>query len=493
MADNGKTAFGFAKKAAKRKDVGVNERTDDGAKKEFLTGVTGSGLELKDKVEKVIKSIPVQENTFEVGSGRRRKAPSFIPDESAIDADNKERFENADLLAKGETAQHDVVYGLTKMGPKDEDTPKAKAEEKPAQESFIGKSLAEKELQAFKEDVEDLPEQATLDDYEQMPIEDFGAAMLRGMGWEEGKPVGRNNNGMVAAVEFVPRSGRLGLGADPAPSKQENTKKYIKPGESREAPATMVLAKGPEGQSRNVKTLDEKLVKLEEPGAREGKRMCVVEGRHRGLTGRVLKVVKQEGRSDRAQLELDTSGEVVTIRTGELADLGTRDADRAMRKKDDRAGGKKDDRAGGKRDDGEGGKKRERSDRDDVGGAQKREKREEPAWLFASTRVRIVSKSFQGGKYYLKKASVVDVLTPRTCALQLEGGEVLTDVPQRALETALPKRGGAVVVLVGEHRGQRGTMLDKKGEVAAVQLSEELSVHKISLDHIAEYTGALED
>ena len=68
----------------------------------------------------------------------------------------------------------------------------------------------------------------------------------------------------------------------------------------------MVLAKGPEGQSRNVKTLDEKLVKLEEPGAREGKRMCVVEGRHRGLTGRVLKVVKQEGRSDRAQLELDT-------------------------------------------------------------------------------------------------------------------------------------------------------------------------------------------
>ena len=104
-----------------------------------------------------------------------------------------------------------------------------------------------------------------------------------------------------------------------------------------------------------------------------------------------------------------------------------------------------------------------------------------------------MSKSFQGGKYYLKKASVVDVLTPRTCALQLEGGEVLTDVPQRALETALPKRGGAVVVLVGEHRGQRGTMLDKKGEVAAVQLSEELSVHKISLDHIAEYTGALED
>ena len=60
-----------------------------------------------------------------------------------------------------------------------------------------------------------------------------------------------------------------------------------------------------------------------------------------------------------------------------------------------------------------------RGDRDDAGGKQKREKREEPAWLFASTRVRIVSKSFQGGKYYLKKASVIDVLTPRRCVLQL--------------------------------------------------------------------------
>ena len=207
MADNGKTAFGFAKKAAKKKDVGVNERTDDGTKKEFLTGVTGSGLELKDKVEVVAKSIPVQDNTFEVGSGRRRKAPSFLPDESAIDADNKERFDVAERIGgKGETAQGgDVVYGLTKMGPKDGDEPKAEPETKPAQESFIGQSLAEKELQAFKEDVEDLPDQATLDDYESMPIEDFGAAMLRGMGWEEGKPVGRNINGMVAAVEFVPR------------------------------------------------------------------------------------------------------------------------------------------------------------------------------------------------------------------------------------------------------------------------------------------------
>jgi G patch domain/KOW motif-containing protein len=42
-------------------------------------------------------------------------------------------------------------------------------------ESFIGKSLQEKELQAFNEDLEDLPEEASLDEYATMPIEDFGA------------------------------------------------------------------------------------------------------------------------------------------------------------------------------------------------------------------------------------------------------------------------------------------------------------------------------
>ena len=102
---------------------------------------------------------------------------------------------------------------------------------------------------------------------------------------------------------------RYSLGAN-QPVQEAGKKKYIKPGESRDAPADMVLAEGPEGKSRNVKSIDEKLVAREKPGAREGKTMCVVEGRHRGLLGRMLKVVQQEGRSDRAQLELASSGEV---------------------------------------------------------------------------------------------------------------------------------------------------------------------------------------
>lgn len=116
-----KTTFGFSKKVAKKKDVGVTEKAEDWARKEFLTGVNGSGLELKDpKKAAEVRAIPVQENTFEVGTGRRRKAPSFLPDESAVEED-QERFEVAERIGgKGETAQSaGVSYGLTKMGPKD--------------------------------------------------------------------------------------------------------------------------------------------------------------------------------------------------------------------------------------------------------------------------------------------------------------------------------------------------------------------------------------
>ena len=37
--------------------------------------------------------------------------------------------------------------------------------------------------------------QSSVDDYDNVPVEAFGAAMLRGMGWEEGKPIGLTNRG----------------------------------------------------------------------------------------------------------------------------------------------------------------------------------------------------------------------------------------------------------------------------------------------------------
>ena len=68
------------------------------------------------------------------------------------------------------------------------------------------------EAEALKQDVDELPDVATLEDYERVPVEEFGAALLRGMGWKEGpatKKGGKN------ADPFLPplRPAFLGLGA----------------------------------------------------------------------------------------------------------------------------------------------------------------------------------------------------------------------------------------------------------------------------------------
>ncbi|KAL4927138.1 spliceosome ATPase-activating subunit SPP2 [Aspergillus undulatus] len=76
------------------------------------------------------------------------------------------------------------------------------------------------ETRSFRADVAARPESATLDQYNAIPVEEFGAALLRGMGWKEGQSVGKNyGNGSSdpgrASTPHVAarRPGFLGIGA----------------------------------------------------------------------------------------------------------------------------------------------------------------------------------------------------------------------------------------------------------------------------------------
>lgn len=70
------------------------------------------------------------------------------------------------------------------------------------------------EADALKQDIDELPESASLDDYERVPISQFGAAMLRGMGWKEGQAASRKQGkGMVEPYLPAARPALLGIGA----------------------------------------------------------------------------------------------------------------------------------------------------------------------------------------------------------------------------------------------------------------------------------------
>ncbi|KAL6236084.1 DExH-box splicing factor binding site-domain-containing protein [Aspergillus navahoensis] len=93
---------------------------------------------------------------------------------------------------------------------------RAGEEEEEDDESYDGHT---NETRSFRADVAARPESATLEQYNAIPVEEFGAALLRGMGWKEGQAVGKGNynsaDPMRASTPHVParRPGFLGIGA----------------------------------------------------------------------------------------------------------------------------------------------------------------------------------------------------------------------------------------------------------------------------------------
>ncbi len=122
-------------------------------------------------------------------------------------------------------------------------------------------------------------------------------------------------------------------------------------------------------------------------------------------------------------------------------------------------------------------------------------------WLIPNIRVRLISKKLP--RYHLQKGVVQDVLRTTThqsssggpkAVLLMDNGDVLDKVPERYLETALPKRGGNVIILEGKEFWKKGRLLEcsSKDGRCIIQLEEDLEVVNVSLDSVAEWCGRLE-
>ncbi|KAI9776342.1 MAG: hypothetical protein M1839_000422 [Geoglossum umbratile] len=70
---------------------------------------------------------------------------------------------------------------------------------------------------AYRLDVASRPDPASLDDYAAVPVEEFGAALLRGMGWKEGDIVGKRKDQVSKPRVIERRPALLGIGAKEVP------------------------------------------------------------------------------------------------------------------------------------------------------------------------------------------------------------------------------------------------------------------------------------
>ena len=136
------------------------------------------------------------------------------------------------------------------------------------------------------------------DVYDKIPIEQYGLALLRGMGWREGEGVGRNRQ-LVKMSEHKMRPRGLGLGADPSKlAFQENEKK------EHDIEFSEVSS----------------LVGL-------GSFVTIIAGEHKGETGVVRELVV-----DVAKIELsEKSGVIITAKLSDLQlELSKQDAEETV-------------------------------------------------------------------------------------------------------------------------------------------------------------------
>ncbi|KAJ3177266.1 hypothetical protein HDU87_004517 [Geranomyces variabilis] len=183
----------------------------------------------------------------------------------------------------------------------------------------------------YRHDVAQRPDELAMDDYTRVPIEEFGTALLRGMGWENGRPVGKNPRGLTEPISLKSRPHLLGLGATPAPVLEPKIKKFIKPGEKR---AVDPLAEAP---SRPGSTTDSPRISRRgspysrpEPSKasafRVGDRVSILAGRHKGSTGAISEIkARDSGTVIKVAL---ADGEVGRVWPQDLAPATSSSADR---------------------------------------------------------------------------------------------------------------------------------------------------------------------
>lgn len=279
----------------------------------------------------------------------------------------------------------------------------------------IGLENCKNENEKLFLDLNSRPEEPSVESYKNIPVEEFGAAMLRGMGWKgKGDKESSNNNGNI--IKYVTRPERLGLGASEVtdicelkqrkPIEQslgielskEEERKFIIGSQKKKLKSPLEIPQA------NVIGIDEVTPKRPKINIETGSRVIVVAGEHSGLKG----YVKGESKDlEFWRIELEINGRDTMILKSKV---------KLYNSKTDQINPKSSDNNEAK------------TDRDGV------------LWTCPCLKVKIKSKSFANGKFYNCKGIILDVQPDKTCTIKLiDSTNTIERVPQRVLETCLPR------------------------------------------------------
>ncbi|XP_061760085.1 G-patch domain and KOW motifs-containing protein [Nerophis ophidion] len=487
-------SFGFAKTFSKFKNLksDVTTKEDD---KDFLTGITRNELQStkpsEARTERIIPLIlknrwrlPCQEDQNDE-SGEKTPISTQLNGQGSAD----KTLESSEI---NDSVEAQAVKELIADSRKKLEDMQSEAKLNLTIPMLAQNKTPEGFEDGYHFNVELRPEPSTDEDYERVPVDGYGLALLKGMGWKKGEGIGRTFKQDVKPYEYKPRVIGLGLGAD------RSAIKDLQPAKRRRPPKP--------GDERHKEEEEEQLV--------FGRGGCVLmeSGVHKERYG---KIEALDTDNARVLVKLAIGGNVVSVHqyavklvgqkeynknSKDLSRLSKVHKEKVKEDNERRHQEEKERRHTDNIKHQSSEKDRKRKHRESSNDRKKSSEKEAkppkapPSWLQRDLKVRFVDKTFKAGRYYNSKMRVEDVLSLSTCICRTEDGHLLDNVKQNMLETIIPKGdNNAIMVVLGEHQGQVGRILqrDKNKCKAMVQLERhEKQVFTLDYDCICHYLGA---
>ena len=452
-------SFGFSKTSGAKKLIDSKIR-DDSTKekveeKDIILDVSGKKIKGTKKEEvKVDLVIPCIGNTYK-GVQKKEETPPVEIKSETVEIPSRE-------LTEEEKAAKEIIEE-SKTWEENQDKGKNPNENLiiSVQKNENEPELDEKAI--FDADVEAKPEASKLEDYEKIPVEGFGMAMLRGMNFKPDEGIGGFRKAKIDCIEPVMRPKGLGLGATRAPT---NSNSENKNGES-DKKEKLVLKKGAYVQITS--------------GTNKGKYAEV-----EGLDEQNARVIVRIKKSDSISVS-ENIIQLVSKRDYEKGKnvLNQADYDLHAEKQKKREKQWEND------------KKRDRQifdidENQDSKISKKSSKILKITWIREGLKVRIID---QDSKYYKEKVLVTNVNENKIeCRTD---SKKYVDIKAKYLETVIPKESGAYVMIVeGQFRGKIAEMLRKnndKSKATVRILNDEELVLDLSYDDICQCSSSLVD
>ena len=394
-------------------------------------------------------------------------------------------------------------------------------------EKARGSADRKHEEEALQSDLHNRPAAPTLESYAHMPVSEFSKAMMAGMGWSEGDPIGLTNRAVVPVYEQKMRPTQLGLGATEEDAKISKQLKqlgvtaskhkadfkrgdFIRVYRGKDVIYGIVNDVYDENRILYI-VFDSRSLGIKEdwttPDEAEylGDDKVSKHSPFRDFKKKLLKgylktaltaaEVKEKEKAAKEKLERRGSSHSKTRGRSPQSHSRSRSHSRSNSTSRSRSRSESSDSTHDRKHKHSHHRHHHRRHHRSSSCKQKKEVKtvehvaDRGCWVRHGLTVRCISENKKYSRFYEKKGEVVDVVSLDECVVRFPDGTAsgtLLTLSLGELETVIPQEGGTVLVVAGKDKGQIGKLARKvDGECADVNI--DLSVVRYELDNICQY------